>query len=126
LTGIFFSTSAKNAEQVLRIVADELRSFKDNGLENGELARAKHWLKGMIIRRMESAENRMFFLGQTFAQTGKALSSEEILDRIDGIKEDDIAKVAKVLLDRKKLCIALHASKKDGAKIAKNVADLDF
>jgi predicted Zn-dependent peptidase len=126
LAGIFFSTTAKNAEQVMRIIADELRAFKEKGLEDEELARAKHWLKGMIVRKLESAENRMFFLGQTFAQTGLALSSDEVLARIDGVKEEDISRVAESLLDRRKLCIALHASKKDGSKIEKNIADLDF
>jgi predicted Zn-dependent peptidase len=126
IAGIFFSTSSKNAERVMRIIADELRTFKEKGLEEGELARAKHWLKGMIVRRLESAENRMFFLGQTFAQTGRALSSEEVLERIDSVKEDDVSRVAEKLLDRSQLCIALHASKKEGGRIAKNVADLDF
>jgi len=126
IAGIFFSTSSKNAERVMRIIADELRAFKEKGLEDGELARAKHWLKGMIVRKMESAENRMFFLGQTFAQTGKALSSEEVLARIEGVKEEDISRVAEKLLDRSQLCIALHASKKEGGRIAKNVTDLDF
>jgi predicted Zn-dependent peptidase len=126
VAGIFFSTSLKNAERVMTIIADELHTFKENGLEEGELARAKHWLKGMIVRRLESAENRMFFIGQTFAQTGKALSSDEVLGRIDGVREEDISRVAVRLLDRRKLCIALHASKKDGTKIAKNIASLDF
>lgn len=126
VTGIFFSTSSKNAEQVMRIIAEELRAFKDEGLEAGELARAKHWLKGMIVRRLESAENRMFFVGQLFAQTGKAMSSDEVLERIDGVTEEDIMRVAEKLLDREKLCVALHASKKDGGRIAKRIADLDF
>ena len=126
IAGIFFSTSSKNAERVMRIIADELRTFKEKGLEDGELARAKHWLKGMIVRKLESAENRMFFLGQTFAQTGRALSSEEVLERIEGVKEEDISRVAEKLLDRSQLCIALHASKKEGGRIAKSVTDLDF
>ena len=126
VAGIFFSTSSRNAERVMRIIADELRAFKEKGQEERELARAKHWLKGMIVRKLESAENRMFFIGQSFAQTGKAVSSEEVLDRIDGVKEDDISRVAERLLDRSKLCIALHASKRDGGRIARNVADLDF
>ncbi|MDD1743624.1 MAG: insulinase family protein, partial [Methanomassiliicoccales archaeon] len=126
VAGIFFSTSSKNAEKVMRIIAEELRAFKEKGLEEDELARAKHWLKGMIVRKLESAENRMFFIGQTFAQTGLALSSDEVLKRIDSVKEDDITRVAERLLDRKNLCIALHASKKEGGKIAKDIADLDF
>ncbi len=126
VAGIFFSTTAKNAEQVMRIISTELGSFKKDGLEDGELARAKHWLKGMIVRRMESAENRMYFIGQTFAQTGKALSSDEVLARIEEVSEEDISRVAEKLLDRSKLCIALHASKREGSKIAKDIADLDF
>ncbi len=126
IAGIFFSTSSKNAEMVMTIIADELRAFKENGLEEGELARAKHWLKGMIVRKLESAENRMFFIGQTFAQTGEALSSDEVLERIDGVREEDITRVAVRLLDRRKMCIALHASKKDGSRIAKGIAGLDF
>jgi predicted Zn-dependent peptidase len=124
--GIFFSTSSENAEKVFRLIADELRGIKENGLEEDELTRAKRWIKGMIVRKLEPVESRMFFLGEAYLQAGALMTREQVLGRLERVKQDDVERVAQTLLDQAKLCITLHASQEEGGRIARDVKSLDF
>ncbi len=127
MTGLFFSTSTENTAKVMGMIAEELAALKNDGLEKGELERAKRWIKGMIVRRLESsAENRMFFLGETYLQYGRPITGDEVLGRIESVTEDDVLRVAEKMIDRKKLALALHAEQKPGKKIVRKLEALDF
>ncbi len=127
MTGIFFSTSTENTSRVMSMIAQELAALRSDGLEKGELDRAKRWIKGMIVRRLESsAENRMFFLGESYLQFGRPITGDEVLAKIESVTEDDVLRVAKIMLDRNKLGLALHAPQRPGKKIAKGLESLDF
>ncbi|HVO77394.1 MAG TPA: insulinase family protein, partial [Methanomassiliicoccales archaeon] len=127
MTGIFFSTSTENTTKVMGMIAEELAGLRNDGLEKGELDRAKRWIKGMIVRRLESsAENRMFFLGESYLQYGRPITGDEVLAKIEAVTEDDVLRVAKKMIDRKNLGLALHAEQRRGKKIAKGLESLDF
>jgi predicted Zn-dependent peptidase len=123
---LFFSTSSKNAEQVMTLIAEELRRLKETGLEGGELDRARHWLKGMIVRRLEPVENRMFFLGETYQQTGKPMTSAQMLAKLESVTEEQAERVIGQVFDASKMCVALHCADKDGKKISGTISGLDF
>lgn len=124
--GIYFSTSSENSEKVFQLVATELRKLKGEGLEKDELTRAKRWLKGMVVRKLEPMENRMFFLGEQFLQTGKLFTEDQILQRVDAVTEEEIMKSANSILNQGKMCVALHTSKREGSKVARFVESLDL
>jgi predicted Zn-dependent peptidase len=127
MTGLFFSTSTENTQKVLRMVAEELALLKKEGLENGELDRAKRWIKGMFVRRLESsAENRMFFLGESYLQFGRPTTGDEVLGKIESVTEDDALRVARKMLDREKMGLVLYMEQRPGKKVAKNLQSLDF
>jgi predicted Zn-dependent peptidase len=123
---IFFSTSAENSDKVFQLVASELRRLKDEGLEKGELARAKNWLKGMIVRKLEPMDNRMYFLGEQFLQTGNLMTEDQILQRMEAVTEEEVAGSAVDVLEVGKMCVALHTSKKDGKRVSRLLASLDL
>jgi len=124
--GLFFSTSSADAEKVFSLIANELRSIKEDGLEKDELLRAKRWVEGIIVRKLEPVESRMFFLGEAFLQAGAPMTREELLAKLEGISQDDVERMAQTLLDQEKLCITLHASQEEGSRIAREVKALDF
>jgi len=124
--GVFFSTSSENADRVFRLIADELRGMKEKGLEKDELTRAKHWVEGMIVRKLEPVESRMFFLGEAFLQAGALMTREELLAKLEGVSQDDVERMARTMLDQGKLCITLHASQEEGSRMAREVKALDF
>jgi predicted Zn-dependent peptidase len=123
---VFYNTAVKDQEKVARLVAKEIARLKTEGLENGELKRSKHLLKGAYVRRLESTEARMVRLGEMFMAGGEAITPEETLRRIDEVTEESVLKAAERLLMRSGLAIAMHAPKKESEAQARNLADLDF
>jgi predicted Zn-dependent peptidase len=124
--GVFFSTSSKNMEIVIRLVTSELQKMKSEGPEEDELTRAKRLIKGVLVRRLESTESKMFHLGEFFLLIGKAPTEADILAAFERVTEDDIVRVARGLIDRQKLCIALHGPGKTARTVSKNLESLDF
>jgi len=122
----FFSTSVDNAEKVIRLVAQELKNLKENGLEKEELIRAKRMLKGVYVRRLESTEARMFRLGDLYLSTGSVMSPEETLDRLDAVTEEDVMRICHTIVDRKDLCTVIHGPKEQGERAAADIQDIDF
>lgn len=123
---VYFNTSVKDQEKVVRLVAKEIGKLKSEGLEKGELSRAKHMVKGVYVRRLESTEARMIRLGEMFMSSGEAVSPEETLRRMDAVSEEDIIKVASQLLDRGRMCMAMHAPGTESEAAMARLADLDF
>jgi predicted Zn-dependent peptidase len=128
-TGIFginFSTSSENAGKVFQLIASELKRMKEDGLEDGELVRAKRWLKGLIVRKLEPMENRMFFLGEQYLQTKKLMTEDQILQKMEAVTEEDMARSAVEILDPKRMNLVLHMAKKEGSAMARSLGSLDF
>ncbi|MDD1768190.1 MAG: insulinase family protein [Methanomassiliicoccales archaeon] len=124
--GVFFSTSSKNTEAVARLVSSEMHKIKSQGLEGGELTRAKKLMQGILVRRLESSESKMFHLGEFFLLTGKAPTESDILAAFERVTEDDIVRVARRLIDRRRLCVALHASENTAKRVAEDLNSLDL
>ena len=123
---VLFNTDVKKQEEIIRLVAAEIKKLKEEGLRDGELARAKHLMKGAYVRRFESSEARMIRLGESYMATGKVSTIDELLEKMDAVTEEDIARLAEELLVRSKLSIAVHAPEKESKTAVKNLADLDF
>lgn len=122
----YFSSSIDNAEEVINLISQEIRRFKEEGLEDGELERAKRWIKGMFVRKFEGTENRMYWHSENYMLTGKVRSLAELIEDFEAVKEDDVVKAANELFKLKKLCMAIHAPEVEGKKLAKNVKSMEF
>jgi predicted Zn-dependent peptidase len=123
---LFFSSSGKKTAQVMDLIAEELARLKSKGLEPGELDRARHWLKGMIVRRLEPVENRMFFLGDTYLSTGQTLTASDVLARFEKVTGEQAERITRAVFDPSKMTVALHCDEKDAKKIAPRIEGLDF
>lgn len=124
--GIFYNTSVHDQEKVARMVAEEVRRLKEEGLHKGELDRAKHLVKGIYVRKLESTESRMVRLGEMFMATGEAHTGEETLRKMDAVTEEDVLAAAGSLMVRDRLCITMHAPGRESQKAAASLQDLDF
>ncbi len=126
LMDTYFSSSVGEAEKVVHLIAEELRLFKEEGLIEGELERAKRWVKGMFVRQLESTENRMYWLGENYLLNGKVQPISRWMDEFEKVTEDHVLAAAQDLFRDRKLCIALHTSEREGKKIAKSLSSLEF
>ena len=75
-----------------------VRTFVNEGFEEGELERVKRMVKGEIIRSHESTARRMTAVAREYMLTGKLYTLEKKLSDIDATTEEDIMKIASKVL----------------------------
>jgi predicted Zn-dependent peptidase len=121
-----FSTESDKAETVILHIAEELARIKEEGLVEGELERAKRWVKGTMVRKLENTESRMYWLGEHYMMTGEVMPLAQILGDFDQVTEEDVVRVSNELFKRNRLCVVLHSPGAQGKQIAKNIKSLDF
>ena len=99
----YMSCTDRNVVEAMETVASVVSQFLREGLEKGELERAKRLVKGANVRSMESTEHRLYRLGVNHMLNGSTETLEERLARIDAVTEDDVMRVAQGLLREDRL-----------------------
>ncbi len=94
----YMSCTDANVIEAMETVASVTSDLVRNGLEPGELERAKRLVKGANVRSMESTANRLYRLGVNHMLNGSHQTLEERLAAIDAVTEDDVMRVAQDLL----------------------------
>lgn len=126
LVDTFFSASIENVDKVLVTLSSELLRFKDEGPSKEEMQRAKRWIKGMIVRKLEATDSRLYFQSEYYMTNGELAIPEDIMAGFDGVSRDDVMRVSNELFLRKKLCASLLAPEKEGTLVARRMQALDF
>ncbi len=94
----YMSCTDANVIEAMETVASVTSELAKDGLEPGELERAKRLVKGANVRSMESTANRLYRLGVNHMLNGSHQALEERLAAIDAVTEDDVMRVAQDLL----------------------------
>lgn len=94
----YMSCTDKNVVEAMGTVSEVVSGLLKEGLEKGELERAKRLVKGANVRAMESTEHRLYRLGMNHMLNGSSETLEQRLDRIDAVTEDDVMRVAEDIL----------------------------
>jgi len=107
----FMSSTDDNVTEAVTTSAKVLKGLKDEGLQKGELERARNLLKGATVRRMESTNQRLYRLTKTFMITGKAEPFMNEVNALDDITEEDVMRVAEDVISSKKLNMAIYGKR---------------
>ena len=94
----YMSCTDENVIEAMETTASVYSGLLKEGLEKGELDRAKRLIKGANVRAMESTEHRLYRLGMNHMLNGSIESLEQRLEKIDAVTEDDVMRVAEDLL----------------------------
>ncbi|MBE6528700.1 MAG: insulinase family protein [Thermoplasmata archaeon] len=94
----FMSCTKDNVEEAMETTSKVFAGLLENGLEKGELERAKRLVKGANVRAMESTDNRLYRLGVNHMLNGSTETLEQRLEKIDAVTEEDVMRVAGDLL----------------------------
>jgi len=113
----FMSCTKHNVIEAMETTASVYSKLLKDGLEKGELERAKRLIKGANVRAMESVENRLYRLGVNHMLNGSTESLEQRLARIDAVTEDDVMRVANDVLRTDRMNVVVLG--KDDRKIRK-------
>ncbi len=104
--GVYAGTRPENAEEVIRLIQNEVEKIADQGVTAEELDRVRQAAKGHLVLGMEATRNRMTRLGKNEVTGGEILSADEIMERFNAVTMDDLKRVsAEVLTDDKVLAV---------------------
>ena len=108
-TGIFdidAGMSPDNLEAVAELISKEIREIKQNKLTAKEVEKAREQLKGAYILSYESTGARMQGAGRSLLIDKPILTQEEMIEKIEAVNQDSVARVIDKIFDTKTLSVA--------------------
>jgi predicted Zn-dependent peptidase len=95
--GLYVGTRPDNLQEALATIAKELERFVEDPASPQELDRSRENLKGRVALSLESTGARMSRLGSALLADMPIYSIDEIVDRIDAVKVEDLRELAQEL-----------------------------
>jgi len=113
----FLSTRAgvdnKNVEKAVTTILREYRKISQEKITDGELKKAKEFIKGKTALVLEGSDDLASFYGIQELLEKKILTPEEIYAKIDQVSPHDVIEVARDVFQPKNLNLAMVGPFKD-------------
>jgi len=116
--GVYVGSRPENLGAALEVIAAELERFMREGASAEELERSRENLKGRVVLAMESTAARMNHLGGAVIAGMPILSVDEVIERIDAVRGEDVAELARSLFDPATLSVSGVGPDEDVFRIA--------
>jgi len=107
LLSIYAGCSNQRVDDVVRVIMEELRAVVAAPVDASELVRAKDNVKGSLILGLESTWQRAAYLARQEIYFDEPFTLDETLAGIDAVQIEDVARVAKDLLTRTPVSLAV-------------------
>jgi len=107
--GLFMIYAGMNPEylqSVVDLTKKEIDLLLKKGIKQDELNKSKEQLKGNYILGLESINSRMNSIGKSELMLGKINTPEEVIEKMDNIKMDDIFEVIEMVFKYEKMSIS--------------------
>jgi predicted Zn-dependent peptidase len=105
-TGLFSVYTALGREterEAIGVITEEIKRFKDSGVTQEELQRAREQLKANVLMGLESTGTRMNRLGRNELYFGCVPEPDEIIASYDSVTTEDIHTLSSYCLDFEKV-----------------------
>jgi predicted Zn-dependent peptidase len=96
---VYAGMQKPNAERVLGMVLDEARAFRERGLTEDLLAKAKEQFKGNYVMGLEGVGSRMNNIGKSETLLGYVLEEPEVEAKVDAVTLDKAYEVVRRVFD---------------------------
>ena len=116
--GAYIGTEPAKATEALSALMAELRRICDEPVGEDELARAKNYIKGRLLLRLESTGAMATYLGEQHLLTGQILEPAEVIAQIDAVDRDDIRWAARQTFAEQPLVLAAIGPMEDERALA--------
>jgi predicted Zn-dependent peptidase len=90
LFGVHAATGPGQVDELVRVIMGELHAVATDGPDAEELARAKAQLKASLLMSLESSEARAAQIARDTLLFGRALTTAELIDRIESVTRQDV------------------------------------
>lgn len=105
------STSAgvnvESVEKAITAIMVEYKKIQEEEVSDKELTKAKEFMKGKIILRLEDSEEYAHMMGKQALLHDDVRSVDEILKKIDAVTAADVQRVARQLFSEDKVKLAM-------------------
>ena len=99
-------------------ILQEYKRITEEIVGESELKKAKEFMKGKIILRLEDSEEYAHMMGKQALLYSNVRGIDDVLKRIDAVSAEDIRRVAKQLFSEEKLKLALIGPFEDESHFA--------
>ena len=103
----YASTRPQKLQELVSVMAAELRKIVTGGIKEAELYAAKQQVKGGLLLGWENSGNVMNKIGKHLLTLGQLYSVEETLDKVMAVEMADIERLAQRLLDPEKAVLSV-------------------
>jgi predicted Zn-dependent peptidase len=111
--GVYAGTSIESAEEVIDLVLKELKKLAAGEINDEEIRRTQGQLVGNTMLGLESTDSWMSHIARNEIYFGKAVTTEEICNRIRTVSRDEIVDLAGALLRPQGMALSLLGDFKD-------------
>lgn len=106
----------QRVEEIIKAALAEFQKISKDGVGDNELQRAKDHLTGQLFLSLESSDEWATFYGGQEILTKEILSPQEVAEKIQAVKAEEIAEIANDIFKNSKLNLALIGPFEDKAK----------
>jgi len=109
-TGAISTSAGVDLERVglaIQAILEEYRKIMDEKVGKDELKKAKEFMKGKIILRLEDSEELAHLMGKQALLYPVISSVDEILAKVDAVTVDDIQRLSQQLFKQENLRMAM-------------------
>lgn len=111
----------KRASQVVEAVMDELRRLRTDLVPPDELKKAKEHMVGNFIMSLETPDEMAGYFGGQEVLTRRTMKPEDLAKKIQGVRAEEIRKVARSFFRNDRLNFAIIGPYRDAARFTKIV-----
>ena len=104
---IYAGVSHSKVEEAIDAIAEEMTQVKTQGIDSEELTIAKEQLKSAYVFGQENVNNRMYANGKNTLLLSRLLSTQEIMDKIDGVSMDELSAATAMITHMNRYSAAL-------------------
>ena len=116
--GVYIGTDPRRAEEAVRAVMAELHRMVEEPVGSTELEKARAYLKGRMVLRLESTGAVSTWLGAQELLTGRIILMEETLAALDRVTAEDVTRLARETYASQPLQLAAIGPLKDEDRLA--------
>lgn len=98
LIGIYAGIATKNLDNGKQRILEEVNKIAEGDFSDDDFRTAQNMLNGLFTRKLETSEARAFVLGEYGMRMGRIVTLEELREKIENVRFEDVARVANQLL----------------------------
>jgi predicted Zn-dependent peptidase len=110
---VYCGVEPKKTRDAVHAVVQELKLMHQE-VSQRELSKAKEYTKGRLLLRMEDSRAVAAWMGNQELLLGQVDTTEDVVRGVEGVHEDDVARVARRLLNEDQLRLAVVGPHRGG------------